>query len=93
MTDTYASLEYDATANEDRKIIERVAGLADRYGVTMTEVSLAWLLTKVTAPIVGATKGPHIEGTAKSVDLHLTVADVTYLEELYIPHKLTGIMA
>ena len=59
----------------------------------MTEVSLVCLLTKVTASIVGATKGPYIEGTAKSVDLHLTVADVTYLEELYIPHKLTGIMA
>ncbi len=67
--------------------------MADRYGVTMTEVSLAWLLTKVTAPIVGATKVSHIEGAAKSVDLHLTVADVIYLEELYIPHELTGIMA
>ena len=31
----------------------------------MTEVSLAWLLTKVTAPVVGATKMHHVEGAAK----------------------------
>lgn len=92
-TDTYAKFKYDATANEDRKVIERVAELADRYGVTMTEVSLAWLLTKVTSPIVGATKISHIEGAAKSVDLHLTTTDVTYLEEPYVPHELVGIMA
>ena len=92
-TDTYAKLKYDATANEDRKVIERVAELAERYGVTMTEVSLVWLLTKVTSPIVGATKVSHIEGAAKSVDLHLTAADVTYLEEPYVPHELVGIMA
>ena len=38
----------------------------------MTEISLAWLLTKVTAPVVGATKLHHIEGAAKAVDLELT---------------------
>ena len=30
--------------------------IAEKCGVSMTEVSLAWLLTKVTAPVVGATK-------------------------------------
>ena len=38
----------------------------------MTEVSLAWLLAKVTAPVVGATKLHHIEGAAKAVELTLT---------------------
>ena len=51
---------------------KRVAELADRRGVSMTEISLAWLLTKVTAPVVGATKLHHIEGAAKAVDLELT---------------------
>ena len=49
--DSYAKLKYDGTAETDEKIIMRVAELADRYGVTMTEISLAWLLTKVTAPV------------------------------------------
>ena len=59
----------------------------------MTEVSLAWLLRKVTAPVVGATKLHHIEGAAKAVDLALTDEEAAYLEAPYIPHPLTGVMA
>ena len=91
--DAYAKFKYDQTAAEDQVIIERVAELADRYQVSMTEVSLAWLLRKVTAPVVGATKQHHIDGAVKAVDLKLTDADMTYLEEAYVPHALAGVMA
>ncbi len=91
--DSYAKLKYDATAEQDGEIIRRVAELADKHGVTMTEVSLAWLLTKVTAPVVGATKLHHIEGAAKAVDLTLTAEEADYLEAPYVPHALVGVMA
>ena len=91
--DAYAKFKYDATAAQDNAIIARVAALAEKHGVTMTEVSLAWLLTKVTAPVVGATKLHHIEGAVKAVDLALTPEEVAYLEELYVPHPLAGVMA
>ena len=91
--DSYARFKYDATAEQDSVIIARVAELAERHGVTMTEVSLAWLLRKVTAPVVGATKLHHIEGAAKAVDLALTDEEAAYLEAPYIPHPLTGVMA
>lgn len=91
--DSYARLKYDSTAKPDGIIIDRVAQLADKHGVSMTEISLAWLLTKVTAPVVGATKLSHIEGAAKAVDLSLTNDEITYLEEAYIPHRLVGVMA
>ncbi len=91
--DSYARLKYDATAEQDNVIIRRVAELSEEHGVSMTEVSLAWLLTKVTAPVVGATKLHHIEGTAKAVDLILTSEEIAYLEEPYVPHKLVGVMA
>ncbi len=91
--DAYAKFKYDATAQADGKIIARVAELADKRGVSMTEVSLAWLLTKVTAPVVGATKFSHVEGAAKAVDLELTPEEIDYLEELYVPHALVGVMA
>lgn len=74
-------------------IIERVAELAKKRGVTMTEVSLAWLLTKVTSPVVGATKFHHIEGAVGAVDLELTPEEIMYLEEPYVPHPLAGVMA
>lgn len=91
--DKYAKGKYDATADDDQKIINRVAELADKKGVSMTEISLAWLLTKVTSPVVGATKQYHIDGAVKAVDLKLSEDEIHYLEELYKPHPLVGVMA
>ncbi len=91
--DSYARLKYDSTAAQDAKIIQRVAELSDSRGVSMTEISLAWLLTRVTAPVVGATKLHHIEGAAKATELTLTQEECAYLEEPYIPHALVGVMA
>lgn len=91
--DSYAQLKYGGMADQDAPILQRVAELADRHGVSMTEVSLAWLLTKVTAPVVGATKLHHIEGAARAVDLELTKEECAYLEEPYVPHPLVGVMA
>lgn len=93
LEDSYARLKYDAAAGQDAAIIERVAELAERRGVSMTEIALAWLLTKVTAPVVGATKLSHIEGAARAVDLALLEDELRYLEELYQPHRLVGVMA
>ena len=59
----------------------------------MTEISLAWLLTKVASPVVGATKLHHIEGAARAVDLTLTDDEIAWLEEPYVPHPLAGVMA
>ena len=91
--DSYARFKYDATSEADGKIIRRVEEIAEKRGVSMTEVSLAWLLTKVTSPVVGATKYSHVEGAVKAVDLELTEDEISYLEELYVPHALAGVMA
>ena len=91
--DAYAKFKYDAMAQQDSVIIDRVAEIAEKHGVTMTEISLAWLLTKAASPVVGATKLHHIEGAAKAVELTLTDAEIAYLEEPYVPHPLAGVMA
>lgn len=91
--DRYAQMKYDATAQQDGIIIQRVAELADRRGVSMTEISLAWLLTKVTAPVVGATKQSHVDGAVNATALTLTQEELSYLEAPYVPHELVGVMA
>lgn len=91
--DAYLHRKYDATAEEDALIIARVADLADKYGVSMTEVSLAWMLTKVDSPIIGATKLSHVQGAARALDLRLSAEDIVYLEELYRPHPISGVLA
>ena len=91
--DAYARFKYDATAEQDGVIIGRVAELAEKRGVSMTEVSLAWLLTKVASPVVGATKPHHLDGAVKATELELTEEEIAYLEEPYVPHPLAGVMA
>ena len=91
--DSYAKGKYDDSAEQDQLIINRVIELAEKYNVSMTEVSIAWLLTKVLSPVVGATKLHHVEAPVKAVEFKLSAEDITYLEELYIPHKLVGVMA
>ncbi len=91
--DTYAKFKYDATKEQDEVIIRRVHEIAEKHGVSMTEISLAWLLTKVTSPVVGATKLHHIEGAAKAVDITLSEDETAYLEQPYVPHPLAGVMA
>ena len=46
----------------------------------MTEVALAWLLTKVTAPVVGATKPHHIDGAVAATELTLTLEEIARIE-------------
>jgi len=91
--DTYAKGKYDATAEQDAIIINRVAELAEKKGMTRIQIALGWLLTKVTAPIVGATKLSHIDDALSAFSAKLTEEEIAYLEEAYIPHKLVGVMA
>lgn len=91
--DSYAKLKYDGMAQQDNEIIKRVMELAEKKEISMTELSLAWLLTKVTAPVAGATKLHHIEDAAKAVEVTLTQEELAYLEEPYLPHPLVGVMA
>ncbi|MDL2205795.1 aldo/keto reductase [Eubacteriales bacterium OttesenSCG-928-N13] len=91
-TDTTAISKYDGTSEVDGKVIERVAELAKRYGVSMTQISLAWLLHKqpVAAPIVGTTKMSHLDDAVAALDVNLTSEDLAYLEEPYVPHAVVG---
>lgn len=91
--DTYAKFKYDQTAKMDQEIIDRVYKLAKKHQVSMSEISLAWLLTKVSAPIVGTTKLEQIDAMVKATEITLSPAEIKYLEECYLPHPLVGVMA
>ena len=90
--DSFAKSKYDLTANQDRIIVERVAEIAKKREMTRLQIALGWLLSKVDAPIVGATKFSHIEEAVKAIGVKLTEEELEYLEEPYVPHKLVGIM-
>ena len=91
-TDQIQKMKYDATAETDRQIVERVAELAEKHGVQRSQIALAWLLQKapVAAPIVGATKISHLEDAVGALSVELTPEEVASLEEPYVPHQVVG---
>lgn len=90
-TDRVAMGKYDRTEAEDMQIVRRVAELAERYGVKMQQIALAWQWAKgVASPIVGATKAAYLDDAAGALAVKLTAADVAYLEEPYVPHRIVG---
>jgi aryl-alcohol dehydrogenase-like predicted oxidoreductase len=91
-TDLIQKSKYDATADADRLVVERVASIAEKHGVPRTHIALSWILQKeqVTAPIIGATKLSHLEDTVGALSVKLTPEEVAFLEEPYVPHRIVG---
>ena len=71
----------------DFDIAARVIELADKYGKTPAQISLAWLCNKpeVTSPIVGVSRIEQLEQLVEAPSIILDDEDVAYLEELYKP--------
>jgi aryl-alcohol dehydrogenase-like predicted oxidoreductase len=77
---------------DNMTIIQRVSDLAEKRGVPMAQVALAWMLSKpaVTAPIIGATKPHHLEDAIAALSVQLTPDEIQHLEEAYQPHPIIG---
>ena len=90
-TDRAAMGKYDRTEAQDMEIVRRVHTLAERYGVKMQQVALAWLWAKGAAsPIIGATRAAHFDDAAGALDVRLSGEDIAWLEEPYLPHRIVG---
>ena len=82
----------DYTRGGGKEINERVAELADEYGVTMAQIALAWQFQNeyVDAPIVGTISISHLQESVEALDINLSDADIPYLEEPYEPQPIIG---
>lgn len=90
-TDTVAISKYDSTMEQDKAIVMRVAEIAEKYNVTRSQVALAWLWKKgMDSPIVGVTKEKYLDDFMGAFEVTLTVEDIAYLDEKYLPHKIVG---
>jgi aryl-alcohol dehydrogenase-like predicted oxidoreductase len=88
-TDEFGKLLY---RDQDRKIVERVAAIADARGVTRAQIALAWLLSKpvVSAPIIGVTRPSQLDEALGALAIELSFEEIWSLEELYEPHRIAG---
>jgi aryl-alcohol dehydrogenase-like predicted oxidoreductase len=95
---TTARTETDVFANslyhdEDRAIVDAVASVAERRGVSRAQVALAWLARQptVVAPIVGVTRAEHLDDAIGSIAVELTDDEAAELEKPYTPRPIAGI--
>jgi aryl-alcohol dehydrogenase-like predicted oxidoreductase len=91
-TDPIAKQKYDAAAQADRLVVERLAEVSEKRGVPRAQIALAWLLHKkpVVAPIIGATKVSHVQTAVEAVSIRLTPEEMAYMEAPYAPHAIVG---
>ncbi|WP_056949267.1 aldo/keto reductase [Lentilactobacillus kisonensis] len=90
-TDRVSMGKYDRAESQDLQIVDWVSELANKYGVSMSQIALAWQWAKgVTAPIVGSTKISHLDDAIAALSVKLSPEDIHYLEELYTPHEIVG---
>ncbi|MFC4427299.1 aldo/keto reductase [Deinococcus navajonensis] len=77
----------------DYAVQARVAEVAQRLGVSPAQVATAWLLAQpgVSAPIIGASRMPHLEDAVAALDVRLSDEDRAALEAPYEPHPVLGI--
>lgn len=90
-TDQIAHAKYDATEEQDRAIVARVAELAEQKGVSRAQIALAWLWQKgIHSPIIGVTKEKYLDDFMGAFDVILSADEVAYLDDLYQPHNIVG---
>ncbi|MDT7742784.1 MAG: 1-deoxyxylulose-5-phosphate synthase [Actinomycetota bacterium] len=88
-TDEFGKTLYQ---DSDRHIVEKVAEIADKRGVSRAQVALAWVMANpvVDSPIIGATKLEHLNDAVAAVDLQLDEHELTELGETYAPRGIAG---
>ena len=89
-SDEFGRTLYAGAEEADRAIVEALATIADRRGVSRAQVALAWVAARVTAPIVGATRPQHIDDAVASLAIELTDEEVKALEAPYQPRPVAG---
>lgn len=56
--------------------------VADKYGVGVAQIPVAWAIAKGTLPIIGVTKVRHVEDAVKAANVTLTAEEVGELERV-----------
>lgn len=84
-TDDFTYKLYGRPADE--AVVDRVAELAARRGLSPAQIALAWVLHQpgVCAPIIGATQPAHVDAAIAAMSVQLDAEERRALEEPYLP--------
>lgn len=91
-TDVFLKLLFrNKESQADKEIVRRVQELAEKRGVSMAIIAIAWVLSKgIMAPICGLYTKEQVDDSVKAVGVQLTEEEIKYLEEVYAPKDVMG---
>ncbi len=73
---------YNPVLDRLEKLNLAMKKMADRYGVGVAQIPVAWAISRGTLPIIGVTKVSHVEDAAKAAQIQLTQEEMEELEQL-----------
>lgn len=74
----------------DKAIVDRVEEIAQKKGVSMAQIAIAWSLSHPhTNPILGLSSKERIDEAVAAIKVKLTEEEIKYLEEPYLPKTLS----
>ncbi|MCC5810727.1 MAG: aldo/keto reductase [Ectothiorhodospiraceae bacterium] len=91
-TDDFGRHLYKHSKEADEKVVNAVQQVAEARGIPMAQVALAWVLRQqpVAAPIIGASKGHHLDDAMAALGVELSQEEIESLEAAYVPHRVAG---
>jgi len=65
-------------------VVERLKGVADRRGISLPQLAVAWTLANpaVHVAIVGTRRPSQLEGTAPAADVQLSESDLNEIDAI-----------
>ncbi|GAB2965043.1 aldo/keto reductase [Amycolatopsis acidiphila] len=87
VTDSARAAYVGGPSEEEFRVIDAVAAIADELGTTSAAVSLAWLRARegTVVPIVGARRVEHLESNLAALEVTLAPAQLRTLDEVSAP--------
>ena len=74
--------KYNPVLGQLTALTDAMTEIGTGYGLSCSQVGIAWALSKGTMPIIGATKERHVLEAAKAMDTVLTPEEISRLEAL-----------
>ncbi len=82
------AMTYNAILPELDKLLAKMKEIGEKYGVSVSQIGVAYAINKGTTPIIGVTKPHHVTEAAQAIAVRLTEEEIKELEFLA---KATGV--
>lgn len=76
----------------DKKINEKIQEIAEKRGVSMAIIAIAYVLSKpfISAPILGMSKNERVDEAIRATEIKLSDEEIKAIDSLYVPKPVVS---